>query len=99
MEHGGVEIVNVDWVFDDVVTKVVRRAIDYPGFNAAACHPDAETAGMMIAAKIVLLDLTLGISGAPKFTAPDNECVIEKAALFEIFNQSRASLVGVFCLS
>ena len=39
-EDGSLQIVDGDRVFDDVVTKVVRLAMDKSGFDAAAGEPD-----------------------------------------------------------
>ena len=38
-EDGGVEVVNVDRLFDDVVAEVVGRAMGDARLDASACHP------------------------------------------------------------
>src|SRR4051812_44867508 len=73
MEDGGVEVVDVNRVFRDVVTEIVGLPVRDPRFDAAAGHPHRIIAAMMIAAVVVLLDLALTINGASKFAAPENE--------------------------
>ena len=46
----GVQIVDVNRVFDDVVSVVVGRSVIDPGFESAAGNPRGETAAVMIAA-------------------------------------------------
>ena len=99
MEHGGVKVVHVDRVFNHIVTEIVGGAEHQARFHAAAGHPDRETARMMVPAEIVLPYLALRIGGPSKLTAPDNQCVIEQAAGFEVFDQGGAGLVGVPGLS
>ena len=44
---------------------------------------------MMVAAIIVVGETALAVDGTPEFTSPDDERVVEHAALFEVFDQSR----------
>ena len=48
----------------------------------------------MVAAIIVLGQFALRITGAPKFAAPNHEGVVKHAALFEVFDECGAGLVG-----
>src|SRR5256885_10377155 len=52
-EDSRVEIADVDWVFHDVIAKVVGHAVSDSGFGAAAGHPNRKTTGMMVAAIVV----------------------------------------------
>src|SRR4026209_1655192 len=52
----------------------------------------------MIPPEAVLLDLALAVGSAPEFTAPDDERVIEQAALLQVHDQCCAGPVGVLCL-
>src|SRR6266853_652081 len=97
-ENGGVKVADVDRVLDDVVGHLVGLAIDKSGLHAAAGHPDAETAGMMVAAIIFLGELALAINGAAKFTAPNHQRVLEQAALLEVLDEAVAALVNVLAL-
>src|SRR5687768_3384233 len=49
VQEGGVEVVDVDGVFDDVPADLVRFSDDLAAFDAAAGHPDGERKGMMVA--------------------------------------------------
>ena len=49
---------------------------------------------MVVAAGFGLF-LLLGVGCAAEFTAPDDERIVEQAALLEVFHQSGAGLVGV----
>ena len=91
-------VVNVDRILDDVVAVVVRLAVAETTLDAAAGHPDAEVASVMIASVIVLLDLALAIDRAAKFTAPNHQRVVEKAACFQILHERGAGLIRVLAL-
>ena len=82
VEHGRVEVVDVDRVFKNVVGEVVGFADGLAGFDAAAGEPKAVAAGMVVAAEAGFGDFALAVGGATEFAAPDNEGVVEEAALF-----------------
>ena len=52
----------------------------------------------MIAAVVVGRELALAVDGAAEFAAPDDQRVVEQAALLEIGNQGAGGLVGVAAL-
>ena len=58
-QHGGVEVVNVDAALRDVVTEIVRLAIDQAGLHTAASHPGGETARMMVTPVIIRREFAL----------------------------------------
>src|SRR5580698_10308674 len=98
VEDGGVEIVDVDGVADDIVPEVVGLAI-HAGFYAAAGHPDGKAAGVVVAAVVLFGKGALAIICPAEFAAPDDEGLVEQAALFEIEDEGCGGLVGVFALS
>lgn len=49
MEHGGVEVADVDDVVGDIVAERVRGADGDAWFDAAADHPDRIAAGVVVA--------------------------------------------------
>src|SRR6185503_4646299 len=59
---------------------------------------DRVVAPVMVAAVILLLDLSLAVNGAPKFAAPDDKGVFEQSARFQVLHQRGARLVGVLAL-
>lgn len=58
-QHGSVEVVHVDAAFGDVVTEIVRLAIDQAGLHAATGHPRGETARMMVTPVIICREFAL----------------------------------------
>ena len=87
VQNGRVQIVDVDWIIDDVVAEVVGLAVGQTAFDAAACYPEAEAAGMMIAAVVVVSQHALGVDGAAEFSAPDHQRAVEQTPLLEIADQ------------
>src|SRR5262245_9908636 len=53
---------------------------------------------MMIPAVIVGFDFSLTIHGAPEFTSPDDQGVVEHSPLFQVFHQAGTGLIGVATL-
>src|SRR5262249_33925221 len=95
MQERGVEIVNVHRVLDDVVTIIVGGAVAHAGLKAAARNPHREAAAMVVAAVIRRRELALAVHGSAKFTAPDDERVVEQAALLEVLDKRRGWLIHV----
>src|SRR3954454_25086658 len=52
VEHRGVEVAEVDWVFGDVVAEVVGAAELDAGLDAGASEPDGEAAAVVVAAHV-----------------------------------------------
>jgi hypothetical protein len=76
MQDRGMQIGDMDFVFDDVEAHLVRRADRDAAFDAAAGHPHGEGLRMMIAAHAATKrDAGLDHRRAAKFTAPDDERV------------------------
>ena len=86
MQHGGVQIVDVNRVLGDVVAEFVGRAVGHASFDTAAGQPDAETAWVMVAAVVLPRERSLAINRAAELTGPDHECFIQETALFEILD-------------
>lgn len=96
MEEGGVEVVNADGIFGDVVGVVVSFADGLPGLDAAAGEPHGEAAWVVVATEALWCEISLAVDGAAKLAAPDDEGVVEEAALFEIFDECGGGLIGFF---
>lgn len=81
VQDRGVQVSEVNFAFDRPSTCVIGFAVDMATFNAAASHPERE-------AVRVVTGLVFAVFGreprSSKLTAPDNQCVIEQPALFEI---------------
>ena len=98
VEDRGVEVVDVDGVLDDVVAEVVGLAVDDAGLDAAAGQPDGEAAAVVIAAVVVVAVRALAVDGAAELAAPDDQRVVEQAALLQVLDQGGGGLVGVLAL-
>src|SRR5690349_8788849 len=93
VQHRGMEIMNMDGILRDVVGEIVRRSVGQAALDAATGHPQREAARMMITAKAVLLDLALAVTRAAELTAPNDQRVVEQAALFQVGNKRGAGLI------
>ena len=49
VQHRGVEIMNIDWILDDVVAELVGRPDCHPLLHTRASHPHGEGARVVIA--------------------------------------------------
>ena len=72
MQQRGVEVVDVDFVFNGFVAELIRGTMMHAAFDAAASHPDGKTFGVVIAAHAAL-----GVGGAAKFAAPNDERFVQ----------------------
>ena len=84
VQNRSVQIVDVDGVGRDVVGKIIGLAERETWFNSSAGEPNGETAGMMVAAVVFGGERALAVDGAAEFAAPDDERVVEEAAMFEV---------------
>ena len=76
MHGGGLEIMHMHGILRDVVTEFIGFTVAGAGLDAAACHPVGEAAWVMIAPISGGAGLALAVSGAAKFTAPDDERLV-----------------------
>ena len=98
MQDRRIEVADVDRFIDDVVAKVIGRSVNGAAFDPGSSHPDAEAARVVIASVVCLGEATLTVDRSSKFTAPDDESVIEHAAHFEILDESPTRLIDVTAL-
>ena len=78
----------------DVVAVVVGAAVGEAGLDAAAGEPDREAARMMVAAVVGRGERALRVRRAAELAAPDDERVVEHAALLEVDDQRGGGLIG-----
>ena len=88
-EDRGVEVVDVDGVLDDVVAEVVGLAVDDAGLDAAAGHPHGEAAAVVVAAVVVAGQRALAVDRPAELAAPDDQRVVEQAALLQVVDRAR----------
>ena len=91
----GLEVSDVYPVFNDVVGELVGFAIHDAAFDAAARHPEAEAARVMVAAVVGRGELALGVDRPPELAAPDDESIFEEASVFEILDEGEGRAVDV----
>src|SRR5215831_751554 len=72
MENCGMQVVNMNGVLGNVVTILVRLTIGDTRFDSGPCHPQSETARMVIPAVVVSGHLPLTVNGAAEFTSPND---------------------------
>jgi len=75
VEHGGVQVVEVDFVLDGEVAVIVGGAVGHAAFDAAAGEPHGEALRVVVAAVVAL-----GDGGTPELAAPEDERVFEQTA-------------------
>ena len=84
MQERGLEILDVDAVFDDFVAKFIGGTVNVTSFESAAGHPDAETVRMVIAPQELASVACLDHWCAAKLTAEHDERFVQHAPLFEV---------------
>src|SRR5262245_40228000 len=94
-EDGRVQVVDVDRVLDHVVTEVVRLPIRDPRLDSTAGQPDGEAPRVVVAAVVVGRQPALAVHSPAELPAPDNQCVLQEAALLEVGDEGRTRPVGV----
>jgi len=89
LEEGGLKVVNGDDVANRGIAEIVGRAVDIPAPEAAASQPERESMAVVVAAVGAL-----GDRQPSKFARPQDDRLVEQAALLEVPNQGRGGLVG-----
>src|SRR5919201_1276471 len=64
LEDGGLKVVDVHGVLDDVVAVIVVLAVTDAGLHSAARHPHTEAARMMVPTVVRRRERALAINGA-----------------------------------
>lgn len=98
MQYRGVQVANVDGIFDDIVTEFVCGPVHRATFNAGTGQPNAKALGMVVAAIRFFGEFSLAVNRSPELATPDNQRIIKHAALFEILDERRRGLVDVATL-
>src|SRR5439155_19826765 len=99
VQDRGVQVMHVNRILGDVVREIVGRSVSHAAADAATGEPDREAARMMVSAVVVGRQLALAVNRAPELAAPNDERVVQQAALFQITNQRGGWLIGVFALA
>src|SRR5262249_30961677 len=99
VEDSGVEIVDVDGITDDVVAVIVGFAVADAGLDAAAGKPHAEAAAVVVAAMIGGGELALAVYGPAELPAPEDQGIVQEAALLEVLDQGGRGLIDILALA
>src|SRR6478736_6489426 len=76
--------------FDGMHAEFICGPKNRSSFGAAAGEPDAKAFGMMVAS------IRAGrMRRAPKLASPDDERLVEQAALLQVLEERRNGLVGI----
>jgi hypothetical protein len=81
VEKGGVEVVDVDGVFDRLGAMVVGASMRMPSAETASGHPDREPL-MIVVAAVVLA----AVGGAAELASPEHHGVVQEAAGGEVLD-------------
>ena len=98
MQDRGVQVVHMDGIASDVVAVIVGLTMCHPATNSSPCHPDRETARMVIAAIVRGAEVPLTVDGPSELATPDDQRVFEQTSLFQVANQCRTRLVDIASL-
>ena len=95
VQDGRLEVVDVDRVVLGVETEVVGGAEGHAGLDAAAGHPDREGFAVVVSSVFLTVGAALRVGRPAELAAPDDERLVEHAALLEVFDQGGRRLVDV----
>ena len=90
VQDRGVQVGDVVPMFDGVEAELVGRAVDDAALDAAAGEPGGEAVGVVVAAVRLLRS-----GRSAELGAPDDERLVQQAALFQIRQQSGDRLVDL----
>src|SRR5215471_17410675 len=94
-----VQVVNRDFVFDDVEAQVVGFAKSDTWLDAAPCQPNSERLRVMIASEFATrIRIALDHWGTAELTSPEHQGIIQQSSLLEVFYQSCTCLISLACL-
>src|SRR5256885_13789905 len=95
MQQGCMKIMHVDFILDDIETKLIGSAEGDARFDAAAGHPHGEGLGMMVAAQLAAcIGIALNHRSTAELPTPKHERIIQQAALLEVLDERGAGLVS-----
>lgn len=84
VENGGLQVVDMDGVFNDVNAIVVGLPVTEACFYATSGEPVGEAIGVMVSAVVGRSQFALAVYGSPEFASPNDERVFQHAALLQV---------------
>src|SRR5260221_4021384 len=97
VQDSGLKIMNMNRIFDNIISQFICLPIDDSRFDPTACHPYTKAAWMVIAAITIRLKFTLAIIRASEFATPDHQRFIQHTTVLQILYQGSRSLIDTFC--
>ena len=96
VEDGCVQVIDGDWILLNAPADVVRPADDLPPLDPSTGHEDTECEGVMVPARIDFLRASVVFRqwGATEFSSPDDESLIQQAALLQVLQKGGHRLVN-----
>src|SRR5690349_6230063 len=88
MQDGGLQVVDVHRIFENVVAIIVGFADGQAALDSTAGHPNRKTPRMMIASVVGSRKFSLAVHRSAKFTRPDDQRVVQHAALLEVEDEA-----------
>ena len=98
MKNRCVKVVDMNWIFGDVVTEIIGFTIRDSRLGTTTCHPHAEVFGMVISAVIFFGKSALRVDCSTKLAAPHHQRLVQEPPLGQVLHQRRGRLVGIFAL-
>jgi hypothetical protein len=96
VQDRGVQVVDVDRILHSAEAELVGGAVDLSALDAAAGHPDREAVGVVIASvDLPALRIQLDRGRAPELATPENQRLVEEAALRQILEERAYGLVAL----
>jgi hypothetical protein len=83
VEHGGVQIMDMNTIFDRMKSEVICFANRLATLDTSTCHPHCKTLSVMIASTASLLTwrAILCQRRAAKLTTPNNKRIVQQTSL------------------
>src|SRR5688572_21094383 len=88
MEDRCMEVINMNGIFNDVISKLITLSIHGSCFHSATGHHHRITSWMMISSVIFIGKISLAVICSSELTTPDHKCFIKQSTLFQICDQS-----------
>ena len=88
VEEGGMQVVYVNLIFNDVHAQIVRSACGRAWLDASSREPHRECIGVMVTSEGALFSRHEGLSErrASELTAPNNKGIFQQSSLLEVLD-------------
>src|SRR5271154_799857 len=98
MQQRGMQVVHVNFVLRGGEAELIGRTVDMAGLEASARHPHRKPVGIVIASaygSVVRAGFgKLHSRSTSELSTPDDQRVIQHAALLQVFQKRRDGLIA-----